>query len=115
MALGKLTSGKKLVNMANNRISTSNAARGNDAAGRRRKITQGEALDRSSATGTTPSTSEEILAVADDRETAAAGGPTYDEIAQAAYERYLNRGGEHGQDLDDWVAAERELNDRRRR
>ena len=53
--------------------------------------------------------------MANDRSTPAPGGPTYDEIAQAAYERYLNRGGQHGQDLDDWMAAERELNDRRRR
>jgi hypothetical protein len=35
--------------------------------------------------------------------------PTYDEIAEAAYERYLRRGGGDGQDFDDWVEAEREL------
>jgi len=35
--------------------------------------------------------------------------PTHDEIAEAAYRRYLNRGGEHGRDLDDWVEAEQEL------
>ena len=33
----------------------------------------------------------------------------YDEIAQAAYLRYLNRGGGHGADVDDWIAAEEEL------
>ena len=35
--------------------------------------------------------------------------PTYDEIADAAYQRYLRRGGGDGQDFDDWVEAEREL------
>jgi hypothetical protein len=34
---------------------------------------------------------------------------THDEIAEAAYRRYLSRGGEHGRDFDDWVEAEREL------
>ena len=31
------------------------------------------------------------------------------EIAQRAYENYLERGCEDGQDLDDWLRAEREL------
>jgi hypothetical protein len=35
--------------------------------------------------------------------------PTADEIAQAAYQRYLSRGGQHGSDFDDWIEAEREL------
>ena len=35
--------------------------------------------------------------------------PSYDEIAEAAYRRYLDRGGHHGQDFDDWVEAERSL------
>ena len=35
--------------------------------------------------------------------------PTYEEIAAAAYERYLSRGGGHGQDLEDWLQAERAL------
>jgi hypothetical protein len=39
--------------------------------------------------------------------------PTYDEIADAAYQRYLRRGGGDGQDFDDWVEAERELRLRR--
>jgi len=38
--------------------------------------------------------------------------PTYEEIADAAYRRYLNRGGEHGRDFDDWLEAERELRER---
>ena len=40
--------------------------------------------------------------------------PTYDEIAEAAYHRYLQRGGGDGQDFDDWLEAERELKARRR-
>jgi len=39
--------------------------------------------------------------------------PTYDEIAEAAYLRYLRRGGSDGQDFDDWLEAERELKSRR--
>ena len=40
--------------------------------------------------------------------------PTYDEIAKAAYQRYLQRGGADGWDFDDWLEAERELKARRR-
>lgn len=39
--------------------------------------------------------------------------PSADEIAQEAYLRYLSRGGGDGQDFDDWLAAERELKQRR--
>ena len=39
--------------------------------------------------------------------------PTYDEIAEAAYQRYLQRGGADGRDFDDWLEAERELKARR--
>ena len=35
--------------------------------------------------------------------------PTDDEIRLRAYEIYLNRGGRHGWDQDDWFQAEREL------
>jgi hypothetical protein len=35
--------------------------------------------------------------------------PTYDDIARAAYQRYLSRGGSDGRDFDDWIEAEREL------
>jgi len=30
-------------------------------------------------------------------------------IARRAYELFLERGGEHGHDVDDWLRAEREL------
>ena len=35
--------------------------------------------------------------------------PSYVEIAEAAYQRYLQRGGHDGQDFDDWLEAERAL------
>ena len=44
---------------------------------------------------------------------AAQANPGYDEIAEAAYHRYLGRGGQDGSDVDDWVEAERELRSRR--
>jgi hypothetical protein len=43
---------------------------------------------------------------ADDRPSA---DPTVDDIRQRAYQRYLERGGNHGQHFDDWLEAEREL------
>jgi hypothetical protein len=38
--------------------------------------------------------------------------PTYEQIAEAAYHRYLQRGGQHGSDFDDWIDAERSLRSR---
>jgi hypothetical protein len=35
--------------------------------------------------------------------------PSHDEIAMRAYELYQRRGETPGQDLDDWLVAEREL------
>jgi hypothetical protein len=40
------------------------------------------------------------------------GGPTHDEIAMAAYHRYLSRQGAQGSDFDDWLEAERDLRSR---
>ena len=37
--------------------------------------------------------------------------PSGDEVARLAYELYLQRGGEHGKDVEDWVKAEKELRD----
>jgi hypothetical protein len=36
-------------------------------------------------------------------------GITADAIARRAFEFYCARGGGHGQDVDDWLEAEREL------
>jgi len=35
--------------------------------------------------------------------------PTYDDVARRAYELFVARGGTHGRDWDDWLAAERQL------
>ena len=35
--------------------------------------------------------------------------PFDEKIAVRAYERFLERGGQHGQDLQDWLEAEREV------
>jgi hypothetical protein len=35
--------------------------------------------------------------------------PSPDDIRRRAYQRYLQRGGKHGQHFDDWLEAEREL------
>jgi hypothetical protein len=32
-----------------------------------------------------------------------------DQVAKRAYERYLQRNGEHGRDQEDWLEAEREI------
>ena len=39
--------------------------------------------------------------------------PTEDEIRHRAYERYLERGGSHGSDFDDWLDAEQDLRRKR--
>ena len=43
------------------------------------------------------------------RDTATNRGPSLDDIRRRAYERYLERGGNHGQHFDDWLEAEKEL------
>ena len=35
--------------------------------------------------------------------------PSAEDIRRRAYERYQQRGGNHGQHFDDWLAAEQEL------
>ena len=35
--------------------------------------------------------------------------PSTEEIARRAHELYVQRGGEHGKDVEDWLAAEEEL------
>jgi hypothetical protein len=43
---------------------------------------------------------------------AAVREPTFEEIAEAAYHRYLKRGGTEGTDFEDWLEAERDLRSR---
>jgi len=42
-------------------------------------------------------------------ESAAAVEPSEEDIRLRAYHRYLQRGGGHGMDFEDWLEAEREL------
>ena len=37
--------------------------------------------------------------------------PTIEEIEQRAYEIYLERGGEEGRSVEDWITAEKELSE----
>ena len=39
--------------------------------------------------------------------------PSEEDIRNRAYQRYLERGGGHGMDFEDWLEAERELKGRR--
>ena len=57
---------------------------------------------------TEPSRSVPIQ-VAGDNKQQGANAPSYETIRIRAYELYQARGGTHGQDLEDWLAAEREL------
>jgi hypothetical protein len=41
------------------------------------------------------------------------GAPSDDDIRTRAYQRFLERGGGHGQHFDDWIEAERELKGRK--
>ena len=41
------------------------------------------------------------------RASASTSEPTHDDIAARAYELYLSRGGVDGDDVSDWLAAER--------
>ena len=42
-----------------------------------------------------------------------ATGPTDEEIRRRAYQRYQERGGNHGQHFNDWLEAEKELRTRK--
>ena len=46
---------------------------------------------------------------ATDRRQRAPKLPTENDIATRAYQLFVERGGEHGRDLDDWLSAKREL------
>ena len=46
--------------------------------------------------------------------TSSASSVDQEEVARVAYEFYLKRGGTHGQDMNDWLEAERLVRERRR-
>ena len=57
-----------------------------------------------------------VRATANEKQTQGDGittpAPTFEQISKAAYHRYLQRGGQHGHDFDDWIDAERSLRSR---
>lgn len=67
---------------------------------------------RSAAGAPVAEPSETFTGRSDDA--AGTGAPSHDDIRQRAYQRYLERGGGHGMDFDDWLEAERELKQRSR-
>ena len=86
----------------------------------KRPTPRSEARDTATASKPpiTPSQAASSTAIDIDRERtgepldsgiASAGTLTEDDIRRRAYQRYLERGGGHGQDFDDWLEAEREL------
>lgn len=56
----------------------------------------------------------EPIDTAADADEGRGAAPPHDDIAVAAYHRYLKRRGHGGSDVDDWVEAERELRSRSR-
>jgi Protein of unknown function (DUF2934) len=50
-----------------------------------------------------------MIGIQKDRKDIKGQFPTHDEIQKRAYELYLRRGGEHGQDFEDWLNATGEL------
>ena len=56
-----------------------------------------------------PNLMEKSSSVKSDLQTAVVH-PTREEITLRAFQIYLERGGAHGQDVEDWLQAERELN-----
>ena len=70
----------------------------------------GEALGTTTTTRTIDAANDMATASPD---ASATYLPSYEEIAEAAYHRYLSRGGRDGLDFEDWLEAERELRSRR--
>ena len=45
------------------------------------------------------------------RGTTGGSEPTPEQVAERAYQRFVERGSEYGRDVEDWLEAERELRD----
>lgn len=78
-----------------------------------RPRSRGPARAASASQRSTPVDAAADMSTSSAATSATAPNPSYDEIAEAAYHRYLQRGGSDGQDFDDWLEAERELKSRR--
>lgn len=62
---------------------------------------------------TTKKAADDLVVVQSYEATVVSIDPTDDEIRERAYHRYLERGGGHGMDFEDWLEAERELRQRK--
>jgi len=60
----------------------------------------------------TESSSQSAASAPANPEAVAEKHPTTEEIAARAYEIYLERGETHGNDVEDWLQAERELTEK---
>jgi hypothetical protein len=70
--------------------------------------------DRPRSTGRTATDGGRAAQLAEDRRsTSMSSEPSEEDIRLRAYQRYLERGGGHGMDFEDWLEAERELKTRR--
>jgi hypothetical protein len=58
-------------------------------------------------TQSTPTASE--APPADTRSSSMGSEPSEEDVRMRAYQRYLDRGSDHGGDFDDWLKAEEEL------
>ena len=69
--------------------------------------------DDLSAMMSDPGPRPESLDALTSESTSMASEPSEHDIRMRAYQRYLERGGGHGEEFNDWVEAERELKTRR--
>jgi|SRR5689334_23205328 len=76
---------------------------------RARRSRAGESGETSPADAAIASTDPDLSSAADADMTSDGWQPTEEDIRVRAYHRYLERGGSHGLDFDDWLEAEREL------
>jgi hypothetical protein len=53
-----------------------------------------------------------VIFQSDNAKRGSRSSPSPEEIRQRAFETYMERGGIHGCDLDDWLQAERELQEK---
>jgi hypothetical protein len=73
-----------------------------------------ELNDVTDAADSTGATDDVVAADRSPSEVGTEISPSEEDVRTRAYHRYLERGAGHGQDLDDWVEAERELKNGRR-
>jgi hypothetical protein len=75
----------------------------------KRPARRSTANDPAAAAAPRPKRARAAAAPAAGQGAESSGGPSLDDIRRRAYERYLERGGNHGQHFDDWLEAEKEL------